>query len=121
MGDPSRLSALNPDAAMRPLKWSSKEKAIARRAFDRALARELKTALRESKDLAAKIEEPSGLWELERFLTQRRKEIDRKYDFRYSVLPFVFANLFRDNRLTEDDLEGLPQDKLDLIRRIASI
>ena len=36
---------------MRPLTWSSKEKAIVRRAFDRALARELKTAIRESKDM----------------------------------------------------------------------
>jgi hypothetical protein len=121
MGDPSRLPAPDPDAAMRPLKWSSKEKTIARRAFDQALARELKAALRESKDMATKIEEPSGLWELECFLTQRRKEIDRKYDFRYLVLPVVFANLLRDRRLTEDELQGLSQDKLDLIRRIASM
>ena len=77
MGDPPRRPAPDPDAAIRPLKWSSKEKTIARRAFDQALARELKTALLESKDMAARIEEPSGLWELERFLTQRRKEIDR--------------------------------------------
>src|ERR1039457_845836 len=81
---------------MHELKWSHAEKKVARRAFDQALARELETVLRESKEIAAKIEEPSGLWELERFLTQRRKEIDRKYDFRYSVLPFVFANLLRD-------------------------
>ena len=99
MGNTSRLSAPDPDAAMRPLKWSSKEKTIARRAFDQALARELKTALRESKDMAAKIEEPSGLWELEHFLAQRRKEIDRKYDYRYSQLTQVFGRLLYEKRL----------------------
>lgn len=43
----------------------------ARKAFDRLLARELEAVLCESKDKAAIIEEPSELWELERFLAQR--------------------------------------------------
>ena len=121
MENPSRPPSLNSDAAMLPLKWSPKEKAIARRAFDRALARELEAVLRESKDKAANIEEPSELWKLERFLTQSRQEIKRKYDFRYGVLPRVLAQLLRDERLTENDLEGLPHDKLDLIHRMASL
>jgi hypothetical protein len=49
--------------------------------------------------------------------TISRREIDRRYDYRYSVLPLVFAHLLRDGRLTEDDLHGLGQGKLDLIRR----
>jgi hypothetical protein len=35
---------------------------------------------------AKMIEQPSDLWELERYLTERRKEIDSRYDYRYSVL-----------------------------------
>ena len=27
--------------------------------------------------------EPADLWDLEHYLTQRRKEIDRKYDYEY--------------------------------------
>jgi hypothetical protein len=50
------------------LKWSPAEKAIARKAFDQALGRELGGIL-ETKSKAAKIQEPSGLWELERYLT----------------------------------------------------
>jgi hypothetical protein len=76
-----------------------------RRAFDRALARELKTVLRESKEKAAKMEEPSELWELERFLTQRRQEINRNYDFRYS-LPFCHAEL----RTVKPKLECYPKE-----------
>ena len=71
---------------LREMKWSPAEKAVARRAFDLALRRELEAVVREAKDRAAKIQEASELWELERWLTQRRQEIDRKYDYRYSVL-----------------------------------
>jgi hypothetical protein len=33
----------------------------------------------------------------------------------------MFAYLLRDGRLTEDDLSGLGQEKLDLIRRVSAI
>jgi hypothetical protein len=61
------------------------------------------------------------LWDLENWLTERRQEIDKRYDYRYSVLPLVFAQLLRDGRLTEDDLHGLEQEKLDVIRRASTI
>jgi hypothetical protein len=88
-----------------------------RRAFELALGRELEALVREAKDRAAKIQESSELWELEGWLTERRTGIDRKYDYRYSVLPLVFATLLREGRLTEDDLTGLAQDKLEAILR----
>ena len=106
---------------MYELKWSHAEKTVARRAFDRALGKELEALLQEAKGRAARIEEPSELWDLESWLTERRREIDRRYDYRYSILPLVFAQLLRDGRLTEDDLHGLGQEKLDLIRRASAI
>ena len=106
---------------MYDLKWSHAEKTVARRAFDLALGQELEALLQEAKGRAARIEEPSELWDLESWLTERRREIDRMYDYRYSILPLVFAQLFRDGRLTEDDLHGLGQEKLDLIRRASAI
>lgn len=104
---------------MRDLKWSAAEKVIARKAFDLAVGRELRTFIQEAKARAARIEQPSELWELERYLTECRQEIDRQYDYRYSVLPLVFGLLIKKVQLTEDDLLGLGDEKLALIRRVA--
>jgi hypothetical protein len=108
-----------PAGLMREPKWSPAEKAIARKAFDRALHEELAEVIQEAKSMAAKIEEPVDLWDLEEYLTRRRKEIDRKYDYRYSVLPSVFAILIREGRIREDELRGLAEDKLWYVRRWA--
>ncbi len=80
---------------MRSLTWSREEKVIARKAFDAALRRELAGVIAKVKKMAAKIEQPSELWDLEFYLSKRRQEIDRRYDYRYSVLIFVFAELIR--------------------------
>jgi hypothetical protein len=57
----------------------------------------------------------SELWKLERWLAERRIEIDRKYDYRYSVLPIVFAELMKQGRIAESDLHGLAPEKIELI------
>src|SRR5438128_10622253 len=102
--------------AIRDLKWSPQEKAVARKAFDLALKREFESVMVEAKTRAGKIREPSDLWELERYLTERRVQIDRQYEYKYSVLIMVFGNLIQRGRLSEQELEGLNQDKLDSIR-----
>jgi Photoprotection regulator fluorescence recovery protein len=106
--------------AMHSLKWSPSEKVIARKAFSVALEREFQALILEAKGKAARIEEPSGLWDLEQYLTERRREIDRVYDYRYSVLPLVFAELLRNGRVLEGELHGLGEDKLSWIRRCSS-
>ena len=74
--------------------WSRSEKIIARTAFDAALGRELHEVIQETKKMASQIQQSSDLWDLEHYLTQRRKEIDRKYDYRYSQLTHVFGKTF---------------------------
>ncbi len=106
---------------MRDLKWSQTEKIVARRAFDKALRSELQATIHEAKRRAANIEEPSALWDLENWLTERRRDIDRRYDYRYSVLPLVFACLLHDGHLSESDLDGLQSEKLELIQRAATL
>ena len=59
--------------------WSRSEKTVARAAFDAALKRELQEVMQEAKQMANQINEPADLWDLEHPLTQRRKEIDRKF------------------------------------------
>jgi len=114
-------SATQSRTSMYELRWSHAEKAVARRAFDLALGKELEALIREAKRRATRIEEPSELWDLESWLTERRREIDRRYDYRYSILPLVFAGLLRDGHLSEEDLRGLEQEKLDLIRTVSTI
>jgi hypothetical protein len=99
--------------------WSRSEKAVARTAFDAALKRELHEVMQETKQMANQINEPADLWNLEHYLTQRRKEIDRKYDYRYSQLTQVSGKLLYERRLREEDLRGLREDKLKSIRSFA--
>ena len=87
--------------------WSRSEKAIARKAFDAALGRELHEVIQEAKKMASQIKQSSDLWDLEHYLTQRRKEINRKYDYRYSQLTHVFGRLLYEKRLREEELRGL--------------
>ena len=106
-------------STMQELKWSSREKAIALRSFDRALQQELDAAIQSTKEMAAKLRRAPELWELEHHLTQLRKEIDRKYEYKYSTLVLVFADLVREGKLDPEDLRGLSEDKLRYIRQHA--
>jgi Photoprotection regulator fluorescence recovery protein len=99
--------------------WSRSEKAIARAIFDAALKRELHEVMQETKQRATQIKEPADLWELESYLTQRRKEIDRKYDFRSSRLAPVFGTLLFKHRVSENELRGLGEDKRKAIHSCA--
>ena len=99
--------------------WSRSEKVIARKAFDTALGRELHEVIQEAKKMAGQIQQSSDLWDLEHYLTERRKEIDRKYDYRYSQLTHVFGRLLYEKRLCEEELRGLHEDKLKPIRSFA--
>ena len=103
-------------STMRELHWSPKEKATARRACDGALHQELDATIQEAKQMATRIEQPDELWELERHLTQRRKEIDRKYEFKYSSVLLLLAELVRERRVSLDELHGLSEEKLKYVR-----
>ena len=103
-------------STMREMHWSPREKTIARRAFDRALHQELDATIQKAKQMAERIKKPDELWELERLLTQRRKEIDRKYEFKYSAVLLVLAELVRAGSISLDELRGLSDDKLRCVR-----
>ena len=99
--------------------WSKSEKVIARAAFNAALKRELHQVMEEAKQKANRIKDPRDLWDLEHYLTERRKEIDRVYDYRYSRLTRVFGRLLYEGRVNEEELRGLGGDKLKSIRSLA--
>lgn len=106
---------------MYELKWSESEKKLARRVFEAALRVELAEVMAEFKARAAAAKEADDLWSIQEYLHRRRREIDEKYDFRYSQLIPVFGRLLREGRLQEAQLAGLPAEKLSYIRRMASL
>lgn len=96
--------------------WSKKEKDIARRAFEMALEREGLELLSRLKEMANTAENREDVWQIHDFLTKRRKGIDQKYDFRYSVLINVFGRLIREGWIGIDELQGLDEDKIAKIK-----
>jgi len=92
--------------------WSRGEKAVARRAYDAARSREYSALAEQVRRLAKNIADPGDIWELHDFLSRKRKGFDQKYNYRYSKLVFVFAELIAGGWLTEAELAGLDEDKL---------
>ena len=54
--------------------------------------------IQKAKQLANDIQQSSDLWDLEHYLTERRKEINHKYYYRYSQFTHVFGDF-----CTKDD------------------
>jgi hypothetical protein len=61
------------------------------------------------------------LWHLHDFLSEKCVEIDEKYDYRYSVLIFVFARLMKEGWLKASDLDGLHEEKVSKIIDLANM
>ena len=98
--------------------WSKKEKAIARQAFENAYEKECKDLIKQIRERA---NDPNDLWRLHDFLNERIKEIENKYDYRYSMLIFVFARLIKEGWIEVGDLKGLTEEKIAKIRYLAKM
>jgi len=96
---------------MRELSWSKREKQIAHAAFEQALEREAAALLAEVRAKAQTLTELGDLWQLEQFLRDKRRALEQRYDYRYSVLLYVFADLIQTGWLSLDELAGLADDK----------
>jgi hypothetical protein len=99
------------------VRWTPAEKKVARRAFDNALERHLTAITAEAKRMMANVADPSELWQVEAYLSESRKTVDRIYQFRYSDLLRVFSILMREEWLKEADLAGLQPEKIADITR----
>jgi hypothetical protein len=71
--------------------------------------------------MMANVADPSELWQVEAYLTESRKTVDRLSQFRYSHLLRVFSILMRDDWLKEADLVGLQAEKIADIKRSAQV
>jgi hypothetical protein len=102
-------------------KWSKQEKAVARRAFETAYEKECGEIINKIQEMAKKASDPDEIWQLHDFLNTKRREIDDKYDFRYSMLILVFARLLKERWIDTQDLEGLREDKITKIKELARV
>ncbi|PHJ55991.1 hypothetical protein VF14_34910 [Nostoc linckia z18] len=99
--------------------WSTAEKQLAQTVFKRAYEREISALIEEVRDRASAIAEIDDMWRLHDFLSARRHDIDGKYDYRYSVLIFVFARLVKEGWLALDELNELDKDKITKVAALA--
>lgn len=101
--------------------WKDLEKQIARRVFEAALQTELAEIMAKLKARAASAKEPDDMWAIQAFLAHAQREIDSKYDYRYSQLELVLGRLLREKRIEAQDLNGLADEKLKRILLIAGL
>ncbi|MCW8849184.1 MAG: hypothetical protein OQJ81_04325 [Melioribacteraceae bacterium] len=101
------------------IKWSDTEKKLARSIFEKALNNEMSEIEKVLKEKIEEIKESKDIWEIEHFLTTRRKFIEAKYDYRYSRLLVVFGTLLKEGYLSEADLTVLDEEKQMKIKHFA--
>jgi Photoprotection regulator fluorescence recovery protein len=99
--------------------WTETEQEIAQQAFDRAYERETKALVEHIRQGVSEVKRLDDIWSLHDFLSARRHDLDGKYDYRFSVLIFVFASLLKEGWLSLDDLNGLTVDKIAKIKSLA--
>ncbi len=102
-------------------RWSKKEKAVARRAFEDAYQRECSDLMKQIQQRSGQLSDPKDIWYLHDFLAKRIREIERKYDFRYSILILVLAQLLKEGWIKIDELEDLSEGKISKIRYLAKM
>src|SRR5256885_1180543 len=106
---------------MRDFTWSKAQKEAARRAFDLASARDTEAIRREVEGMLRNSKDPRVVWRIEDYLYERRRGHDRGFDYRYSVLIFVFAGLVKESLLREEGVGGVGGGKVEGIRAMLSI
>lgn len=106
---------------MKEIRWSKKEKGIARHLFKSAYEQECNELIKKVKELTKTIKTSEDLWDLYDFLKEKRKEIDNKYDFSYTNFLFLSGRLLDEKWIRLDDLEGLSDDKIDKIKDFAKL
>jgi len=106
--------------ALHDLKWTPAEKRAARKAFDAAYEKECRAVRAKVVQMLEDPHDVRQIWRIHDYLTEQRRDTDLKYDYRYSVPIFVFATLLREGWLTEDELSGVGENKIEMIENAAS-
>jgi len=92
--------------------WSAAEKRAARAAFGAAWDRECGAIRREVEAMLAHSSDPARIWQIHDYLSQKRRDVDAKYDYRYSVLPGVLGRLLAEGWVEETEIAMFDGEKL---------
>jgi Photoprotection regulator fluorescence recovery protein len=106
---------------VRDLGWSPAEKRAARQAFEAAWARECAAIRREAGAMLERSSDPADVWRVHDYLSEKRREVDGKYDYRYSVLVSVLGRLVAEGWITEEELARLAPERREQIRSRAAM
>jgi len=106
---------------MRYFDWSNAEKIMARQAYDRAYERECTKILEKVQRMISNMDDPKEIWKIYDYLRKSRRDMDSKYDYRYLILTIVLGKLMGEGLILDSDIGELSQDKIDAIKRVASI
>lgn len=106
---------------MQNLNWSDSEKKLARRVFQAALETELAEIMTAFKAQVAALATPDEMWAIQGVLARKQREIEEKYDYRYSQLIMVFGRLVKEGRVTREQLRGLSDEKRSFVERLLSL
>lgn len=99
--------------------WTKAEKKIIRDAFEKANKKDYKRLCNYINSYEAKT--PDDVWELRKFLNNKAKEFNRKYEYRNSMLLISLAVFVNEGLITFDDLEGLPESTILSIKKLLDI
>ena len=99
--------------------WSPSEKKAARQIFDLAVANAQKDVLKRHSNKT--IRTADELWRYELEIREWRKEVQTTLQFTYSSLPMCFGLCLRKGWLTESNLSGLSDERIERIRTIAAV
>ena len=61
------------------------------------------------------------IWDIETYLYEKRKEFDQKYDYRYSVLMWVFPRLVAEGWLAMEELSDIGEEKVEVFRKLQAL
>lgn len=102
-------------------KWTQEQKRAARKAFETALDRECRAIRARVVQMLEREHDPREVFRIHEYLTEQRRVVNRKYDYRYSVLIHVFATLLREGWLKEDELSGIGDEKARKVKERAMV
>ena len=99
------------------MNWTKAEKELARELFQTIRKREFEKLTLDIQNKSSIIENENDIWNLREFLNEKEKEMDSKYDFRYSVLIDQFIFFINDSLLSLDEISSFSKEKKDKITK----
>jgi len=96
--------------------WTKSEKLVAKRIFNLAKDRAYQNLINMVNSKV--INSQDQIWELRDLLNKQAKEFDNKFDYRYSQLLTLFMQYINEELITIEELIGLSDDKINIIRDI---